>query len=83
MTLDTKIGFVGAGNMAQAIADGLLTSGTVAASSIVVSATSGRFQAWWQERGVTFCTDNNQVIESSEVVFIAVKPHLYSGMLAR
>ena len=83
MTLDTKIGFVGAGNMAQAIADGLLTSGTVAASSIVVSATSGRFQAWWQERGGTFCTDNNQVIESSDVVFIAVKPHLYSGMLDR
>ena len=83
MKLETKIGFVGAGAMAQAIADGLLSSGTVEPGSIVASATSDRFRNWWEERGVKFSTDNNYVIEESDVVIIAVKPHLYSGMLDR
>ena len=80
MKLETKIGFVGAGAMAQAIAEGLLASGTLEAGNIVASATSARFQAWWEERGMICGVDNNTVIETSDVVFIAVKPHLYSGM---
>ena len=80
MKLETKIGFVGAGAMAQAIAGGLLASGAIEAGNILASATSGRFKAWWEERGVTFMVDNNAVIEASDVVFVAVKPHLYSGM---
>jgi len=80
MKLETKIGFVGAGAMAQAIAGGLLASGSIEAGNILASATSGRFKAWWEERGVTFMVDNNAVIEASDVVFVAVKPHLYSGM---
>jgi len=83
MKLETKIGFVGAGSMAQAIAEGLVASGTVEASSIAASATSDRFRSWWEERGIKFGTDNNDVIEKSDVVFIAVKPHLYIGMFDR
>ena len=55
-------------------------SGSIEAGNILASATSGRFKAWWEERGVTFMVDNNAVIEASDVVFVAVKPHLYSGM---
>ena len=83
MPLETKIGFVGAGSMAQAIAEGLVTSGTVPAGNIMASATSDRFRGWWEERGIQFTTDNNTVIEHSQVVFIAVKPHLYTGMFDR
>ena len=83
ITMGVKIGFVGAGSMAQAIADGLLASGTVSGDSILASATSDRFRGWWEQRGVSFSTDNNSVIEQSDVVFIAVKPHLYTGMLDR
>ena len=83
MKLETKIGFVGAGAMAQAIADGLISSGIVEVGNIVASATSDRFRNWWEERGVKFSTDNNYVIGESDVVVIAVKPHLYSGMLDR
>ena len=48
MKLETKIGFVGAGAMAQAIAGGLLASGSIEAGNILASATSGRFKAWWE-----------------------------------
>merc|ERR1712142_1103886 len=79
--LETKIGFVGGGAMAQAIAEGLVTSGTVDPSNIIASATTSRFKEWWTSRKMTFNTDNHAVITSSEVVFISVKPHLYLDML--
>merc|ERR1711915_638808 len=79
--LCSKICFVGAGSMAQAIAGGLVDSGIVEPSNITASATSNRVKDWWTERGMGFSMDNNAVIEEAEVVFIAVKPHLYKSML--
>merc|ERR1711872_440514 len=79
--LETKIGFVGGGAMAQAIAEGLIESGTVDSSNIMASALSDRFQYWWTSRCMDFTLDNNSVISSCEVVFLAVKPHLYQGVL--
>eukprot|EP00090_Calanus_glacialis_P004541 TRINITY_DN13397_c0_g1_i1.p1 TRINITY_DN13397_c0_g1~~TRINITY_DN13397_c0_g1_i1.p1 ORF type:complete len:299 (-),score=84.75 TRINITY_DN13397_c0_g1_i1:334-1173(-) len=79
--VEKKIGFVGGGAMAQAIAEGLVTSGTVDPANISASATSNRFKEWWTSRGMGFCTFNNTIISNAEVVFIAVKPHLYTGML--
>ena len=48
--LDVKIGFVGGGAMAQAIAEGLVSSGTIEPANIMASATSDRFQDWWKSR---------------------------------
>jgi len=79
--LETKIGFVGGGAMAQAIAEGLIMSGTVDPVNIMASATSSRFKDWWTSRKMTFTTENHSVITSSEVVFISVKPNLYLNML--
>merc|ERR1711990_640089 len=69
--------------MAQAIAQGLLSSGTVSPTNILASATSSRFRQWWEEREIKFSEDNDSVVQESEVVFIAVKPHLYQGMFDR
>jgi len=80
--LESKIGFVGGGAMAQAIAEGLVMSGTVDPSNIMASATSSRFKDWWTSRKMNFTNDNHAVISSSEVVFISVKPHLYIDMLS-
>ena len=63
MSLQVKIGFVGAGAMAQAIAEGLLSSGTLSPDNILASATSSRFRAWWEQREVKFSEDNHSVIE--------------------
>ena len=64
MSLQLKIGFVGAGAMAQAIAEGLLTSGTLGPDNITASATSSRFRQWWEERKIKFSEDNNTVVDS-------------------
>ena len=68
MKLETKIGFVGAGAMAQAIAGGLLASGSIEAGNILASATSSRFRAWWEERKIKFSEDNHSVIQVSIVM---------------
>ena len=68
MSLQVKIGFVGAGAMAQAIAEGLLTSGTLSPDNILASATSSRFRAWWEQRNVKFSEDNHTVIQVRTVV---------------
>ena len=48
--LETKIGFVGRGAMAQAIAEGLIMSGPVDPTNIMASANSSRFKDWWTSR---------------------------------
>ena len=61
--------------MAQAIAEGLIMSGTVDPTNIMASATSSSVNDWWTSRKMTFTTDNHSVISSSDVVFITVEPH--------
>ena len=68
MSLQLKIGFVGAGAMAQAIAEGLLTSGTLGPDNITASATSSRFRQWWEERKIKFSEDNHSVIQVRTVI---------------
>ena len=75
MSLQVKIGFVGAGAMAQAIAEGLLTSGTLSPDNILASATSSRFRAWWEERKIKFSEDNHSVIEVSIIVMTLLVCH--------
>jgi len=79
--VDQKIGFLGAGAMAQAVAEGLVSSGTVDASNIIASATSDRFKSWWDQKNIKFTTDNSLLVSESSVVFVAVKPHLYTGAI--
>jgi len=79
--VEQRIGFVGGGAMAQAIAEGLISSGTMEAGSIMASAATNRTQDWWTARGAKFFTDNHTVVEQCQVVFIAVKPHLYMDMI--
>jgi len=75
------IGFVGGGAMAQAIAEGLVASGRVPAANISASAATERTKQWWTSRGMNFGTSNEECARKSEVVVIAVKPHIYSGAM--
>lgn len=70
-----KLGFIGAGNMAQAIIRGLIESGKVPAQNIFVSnRTPGKLQKLKDQFGIQVCTSNEQAIEKSDMVILAVKP---------
>ena len=82
-SLGYTIGFIGCGNMAQAMIKGALASGVASASDIVVSAktqaTRERVQNCF---GVKAYADNADVVRASDVVVLAVRPHMFADVLA-
>uniref|UniRef100_A0A182QY18 Pyrroline-5-carboxylate reductase n=1 Tax=Anopheles farauti TaxID=69004 RepID=A0A182QY18_9DIPT len=74
-----KVGFIGGGNMAFAIASGLLKKGVLQADQVYVSATNlDNLQKRWSPLGVTHTTVNNlEVVCHAKIVFICVKPQIF------
>ncbi|TNM88157.1 pyrroline-5-carboxylate reductase 3 isoform X1 [Takifugu flavidus] len=81
MDRQLKVGFIGAGNMAFGITKGMM-SGNILSGNIKVSAPSIRNLGRFQELGVPVTHSNTEVVCGSDVVFIAVKPHLVPHVLA-
>lgn len=70
-----KIGFIGVGNMAKAIIEGILEAGKVQASDIFVhSAHPANYEQYAQQKGLVACADNREVALQADFVFLAVKP---------
>ena len=70
-----RIGFVGAGNMAQAMIKGLLESQLTVPDHIFVSnRTPGKLQKLNENYKVNIMSSNEEVIEKSDIVVLAVKP---------
>ncbi|XP_068446144.1 pyrroline-5-carboxylate reductase 3 isoform X1 [Clinocottus analis] len=80
MDSQLKIGFIGAGNMAFGITKGIL-SGNVLPVNVKVSAPSSRNLGRFQELGIAVTHSNVEVVSGSDVVFVAVKPHLVPPVL--
>ncbi|XP_036377133.1 pyrroline-5-carboxylate reductase 3 isoform X2 [Megalops cyprinoides] len=78
---EMKIGFIGAGNMAFGIAKGILMSEYVRPENVKVSAPSSNNLGRFQEMGVAVTHSNQEVVSSSRLVFLAVKPHLVPAVL--
>ncbi len=78
-----RIGFVGAGKMATALARGLIASGFASARDVVASdvvkEARKRFE---QETGARTVETNEEVLAQAEVVVLAVKPQQLSYVLA-
>ncbi|XP_062280176.1 pyrroline-5-carboxylate reductase 3 [Scomber scombrus] len=81
MDSQLKIGFIGAGNMAFGIAKGIL-AGNVLPLNLKVSAPSSRNLGRFQELGISVTHSNSEVVGSSDVIFVAVKPHLVPPVLS-
>lgn len=69
-----KLGFIGCGNMARAIIDGVLKSGLLKEEQIVVSRKSGHDCGF----DIMCTTDNSFVAQNSEFVVLAVKPQIFN-----
>ncbi len=72
-----SIGFIGAGLMAEALADGILDSGLVCAGDIYASdPDEERRQVFGEELGTQVFRANRRVVQESNVVILAVKPQV-------
>ncbi|MBF8808683.1 MAG: pyrroline-5-carboxylate reductase [Enterococcus lacertideformus] len=77
-----KIGFIGTGNMAQAIINGLIETGTFAKENIFVS--SGHYenaQRFAEKTGVIACHSNQEVAKQADIILLAVKPKIVDQVL--
>ena len=83
MTLEgVRIGFLGAGAMAEALAGGLRASGIPAASLRLADPDSARRKHVEQALGLTTTDDNAALVAASDLVVLAVKPQVLPGALA-
>ena len=76
-----NIGFIGCGNMAGAIIRGILSGKTVNKDQIMASAKSEATQKKIREEMGLLQGSNAQVAAFSDVLFLAVKPIFYEGVL--
>lgn len=76
------LGFIGGGNMAEALVKGLIHSDVVPASSIVVSDMKKERLAYLHKaHGVTTTPDNHELVQKCDVVVLSVKPQVIDKVL--
>jgi pyrroline-5-carboxylate reductase len=79
---DKKVGFLGAGNMGEAIIKGLLQTGLVPASSIAATdVRADRLQQIARQYGIRAAASNQELVAEADVVILAVKPQIMSAVL--
>ena len=79
-----KIGFIGGGNMAEAIIKGLLSSSIIKASNIFVSEPNNERQNFLtSEYKIKVLKNNLDLAKKSDVLIVAVKPQIMSEVLSR
>ena len=79
---DKVVGIVGAGSMGGAVARGLVESGTLAASRLLVADPDAAKRATFEALGArTFADELALLAEQPDVVVFAVKPQVLPGVL--
>jgi len=77
-----KLGFIGGGNMAEAMIKGLISAGFVDAKSIFVSdVVPNRLEFLHSEYKVKTTSDNRELVEKSDILILAVKPQVVQKVL--
>jgi len=77
-----RIGFLGAGKMASALAGGLVKAGVSSASDLIASDVSGEARAAFaKDVGCRVTSSNVEVADSADVLILAVKPDQIKGVL--
>ena len=77
-----KVGFVGAGNMGEALIRGLVQSNLVPADTILVAdVRTDRVQQLTDQYGLRALAGNAALVRGADVVILAVKPQIMAAVL--
>ena len=79
--MENKIGFIGAGNMATAIIGGMINGGLVEPEQIAVCDLDPSKCEQLKQKGCLVYADASTIACNCPVVFLAVKPQNYAGVL--
>ena len=78
-----KTGFIGAGNMASAIIEGLVSSACLAPGDLAVyDLDPKKTEALRARFGLTVCASAQEIVETNDCVVLAVKPNALQSLLA-
>lgn len=76
--MNKVIGFIGCGNMGQAMMGGIVKAKIVSPENIMVADLNQKSLSEAAEKyGVKTTTDNNEVAKNSDILVLSVKPNLY------
>ncbi|MBR4875133.1 MAG: pyrroline-5-carboxylate reductase [Clostridia bacterium] len=76
--MNKTIAFIGSGNMGGAIIGGIISAGLVEPQNIIAADPSDKARESLQEKyGIRVTTDNLEAVKDADIVFLAVKPHIY------
>ena len=79
-----KLGFIGAGAMAEAILKGVLKARLYQPQEMLISDINrARLEELHQNLGVTIAASNKEVIKECPVILLAVKPQQISEVLSQ
>ena len=82
MDIKTKLGFIGFGNMGSAICDGLIKAEAVSTSNIFACANNwAKLLKKAESRQIKACKNAEELVKSSDVIVIAVKPNMVERVL--
>lgn len=76
-----KIGFIGAGNMATAIINGLISNKAVEAENVNVFDLDKEKLNLMKQKGINSLVSSKEVVKNSDIIVLAVKPQNYSEVL--
>ena len=79
--MSQKIAIIGGGNLGSAIAEGLLASKFCKPADITITKRNLETLGKLKEKGVKITLDNNDAVQNSELIILAVKPYQVSDVL--
>ncbi|MBW8015318.1 MAG: pyrroline-5-carboxylate reductase [Planctomycetes bacterium] len=78
----SSIGFIGAGNMAQALINGIIQADQFAPADVLVSDISGERLVWLAKKyGVVAVSNNTAIADKADIIVLSVKPQVMAGVL--
>jgi pyrroline-5-carboxylate reductase len=81
MFRETRVGFIGGGNMAEAIIKGLLAGGVPSSNITVAEPIEGRRVYLRDNYGVNITTENTAAVSTGSIIIMAVKPQVCGQIL--
>lgn len=77
-----KLGFIGCGNMANAMLGGIIKNNIIASSDIISSDLNDvSLEVAKDTLGIKVTKDNKEVVDQSDIIVLSVKPQFYSSVI--
>lgn len=80
--MNKRLGFIGCGNMAQAIIGGIINSNTLNSDMIIASnPSSSKLEYAKKKYGIKTTSENIQAAKASDIIVLSVKPNKYAEVI--